>query len=272
MPLTVATFYKFVAIADGAALRSQLLAICREQTITGTILIAPEGINATVAGSVDTIDGLLAHLRSDARFRDLTVKYSRASAPPFQRLKVKFKQEIVTFGRPDANPAVATGTAVGPGAWNALLDDPETIVIDTRNAYEVAVGTFPGALDPQTSAFGQFPDFVHGHLDPGRHRKIAMFCTGGIRCEKASAYLLSQGFADVYQLDGGILKYLEDVPPGENRWQGECYVFDGRVALQHGLEEGSFAMRLACGHPVPKHSAGGAPADGEMPCPLCKTA
>jgi UPF0176 protein len=150
-----------------------------------------------------------------------------------------------------------------------LLDDPDTVLIDTRNAYEVAIGTFPGALNPQTTAFGQFPDFVRAHLDPKQHRKVAMFCTGGIRCEKASAYLLSQGFSDVYQLEGGILRYLEEVPTAENRWQGECYVFDGRVALQHGLDEGSFTMRLACGHPVPKSAAGATPADSDTPCPLC---
>ena len=269
MSFAVASFYKFVTIADGAALRTALLAVCHDHAITGTILIAPEGLNATVAGATKAIDALLTHLRGDGRFSDLTVKSSQALAAPFQRLKVKLKKEIVTFGKPEANPAEATGTMLGPAAWNALLDDPETVLIDTRNAYEVAIGTFPGALDPRTTAFGEFPDFVAAHLDPKRHRRIAMFCTGGIRCEKASAYLLSQGFADVYQLEGGILKYLEEVPASESRWQGECYVFDGRVAVRHGLEEGSFTMRPACGHPVPKQVSGATAVDSNAPCPLC---
>jgi UPF0176 protein len=269
MPLAVASFYKFVTISDGAALRTALIAVCRQQAITGTILLAPEGINATVAGASGAIGALLNHLRADVRFNDLTVKHAQALLPPFRRLKVKLKKEIVTFGKPEANPAETTGKSIGPAAWNTLLDDPGTVVIDTRNAYEVAVGSFPGALNPQTTAFGQFPDFVRDHLDPIKHRKIAMFCTGGIRCEKASAYLLSQGFSDVYQLEGGILKYLEEVSAIENRWQGECYVFDGRVALQHGLDEGSFTMRLACGHPIPKSAAGTTPTDSDTPCPLC---
>ncbi len=268
MPVTIASFYKFAGIADGAGVRDRLRAACRAQAITGTILIAPEGINGTIAGSACAIDTLVAQLRTDPRFADLAVKRSQATAPPFRRLKVKLKREIVTFGRPEANPAEKMGTLLGPAAWNALLDDPETVLIDTRNTYEVAIGTFPGAIDPQTTAFGEFPAFVQRTLDPKRHRRIAMFCTGGIRCEKASAFLLSQGFAGVYQLEGGILKYLEQVPAAENRWQGECYVFDGRVAVQHGLEEGSFAMRLACGHPVPK-STSAASLDGDTPCPLC---
>jgi UPF0176 protein len=274
MSLTVASFYKFVPIADGAVLRTEWLAACRAHAITGTILIAPEGINATVAGDGTAIEALLGQVRRDVRFSDLTAKLSQAQAPPFRRLKVKLKREIVTFGRSEASPSSRTGTPVTALAWNALLDDPATVLIDTRNAYETAVGTFPGALDPKTSAFGEFPDFVRAHLDPARHRKIAMFCTGGIRCEKASAYLLSQGFTEVYQLQGGILKYLEDVPPAESRWQGECYVFDGRVALQHGLAEGSYAMRRACGHPLLKGNtvkATGEPdaADTEPPCALC---
>ena len=269
MPISVASFYKFVVIADTMALRTALLAVCHEQAITGTILIAPEGINGTIAGTAMAVEALVAHVRAESRFADLTVKLSEATAPPFGRLKVKLKREIVTFGRPEANPAETTGTRVDPAAWNALLADPATVVIDTRNAYEVAIGTFPGALNPRTTAFGEFPDFVREHLDPKQHRKVAMFCTGGIRCEKASAYLLNQGFQEVYQLEGGILKYLEEVPASENRWQGECYVFDGRVALQHGLDEGSFTMRLACGHPVPKSTAGAASADGDTPCPLC---
>lgn len=269
MRLTVASFYKFVRIADGETLRGRLLGLGRSLDVCGTILIAREGINATLAGSSDAISVLLAHFRSDARFSDLTVKLSEASERPFGALKVKLKREIVTFGRAEADPAVRTGTPVSPKAWNALLDEPDTVVIDTRNAYEVAVGTFRGAIDPRTTAFGQFPDFVRAHLDPSRHRKIAMFCTGGIRCEKASAYLLSQGFAEVWQLEGGILEYLEQIPPAESRWHGECYVFDGRVAVGHGLQEGSFAMRLACGHPVPKDARLDATPAGETPCPLC---
>ena len=245
MTLTVAAFYKFAAIADREALRARLLSLGREQDIRGTILIASEGINGTVVAAPDAIDTLIGALRHDPRFVDLTVKLSRAEAPPFQRFKVRLKREIVTLGVNGVDPAARTGVPLDWRAWNALIRDPETILIDTRNAYEVAVGTFPGAIDPVTRAFGEFPHFVARALDPARHRKVAMFCTGGIRCEKASAYMLAQGFEQVFQLDGGILKYLETVPEAENQWQGECYVFDDRVALRHGIGR-RFVRDAAC--------------------------
>lgn len=250
MPVTVTAFYKFVAIADPAVLRQSLLDLAREEAIKGTILLAPEGINATVAGPDAGIRRLLAHLRADPRFADLTSKESYAEEPPFQRLKVKIKREIVTLRRPDADPSQRVGTYVKPEHWNALVADPNVVVVDTRNAYEVSIGTFERAVDPGTRAFSEFPDFVAASLDPAKHTRIAMFCTGGIRCEKASAYLLSQGFPEVYHLEGGILKYLETVPPEQSLWQGECFVFDERVALEHGVKPGSHVMCKACGAPV----------------------
>ena len=255
MTFSVSAFYKFVAIGDCAALRASLLDVCRVHGIKGTILLANEGINGTVAGTPEAIDCLETWLRSDARFAGLESKQSQAVAAPFQRLKIKIKREIVTFGVPEADPAVTAGTYVEAKDWNALIADPDVTLIDTRNAYEVKVGTFPGSLDPGTAAFNDFPHFVSQQLDPARHRKVAMFCTGGIRCEKASAYLRLQGFAQVYHLKGGILKYLETVPHHDSLWQGECFVFDERVALAHGLEAGAHRLCKVCGHPVLLHTA-----------------
>ena len=250
MAYTVAAFYKFVAIADGPSLRDQLDGACAQLGIIGTILIAPEGINATIAGTADAIDAVLAHLARDARFIGLDVKRSQSHIRPFQRLKLKLKPEIVTFGVPCANPAVRTGTTVDAADWNTLLADPDIVLIDTRNSYEASVGTFPGAIDPGTQSFGEFPAFAAKWLDPAKSKKIAMFCTGGIRCEKASAYLLGLGFENVYQLKGGILKYLEVVPREESLWRGECFVFDERVALGPGVKEGSFSLCPSCGAPI----------------------
>ena len=200
-----------------------------------------KGINGTLAGSADAIAALVEELRHGdlfgGRLDNLELKFSQASAMPFQRLKVRLKKEIVTLGDPATDPTRQVGVYVDPADWNALIAAPDTLVIDTRNAFEVAMGTFPGALDPGIESFGQFKDFAARHLDPAKHRKVAMFCTGGIRCEKASAYLLSRGFDEVYHLKGGILKYLEGVPEAESRWRGECFVFDDRVALGHGLHE-----------------------------------
>lgn len=250
MSFTVTAFYKFAAISDPPALRERLLDLARAEEIKGTILVAPEGINGTVAGPDAGIRNLLAHLRSDARFADLVSKESYDDAPPFRRLKVRLKREIVTLRRPEADPTKQVGTYVKPEDWNALIADPDVLVLDTRNTYEVAIGTFKDAVDPETRSFGEFPEFVAAHLDPGKHTRVAMFCTGGIRCEKASAYLLSQGFPEVYHLEGGILKYLETVPPEQSLWQGECFVFDRRVALEHGVKPGSHVMCWACGTPV----------------------
>lgn len=252
MSVTVTAFYKFVAIDDPQALRERIFGLAHAEDIKGTVLVAPEGINGTVAGPDPGIRRLFSHLRNDPRFADLVSKESYVEAPPFGRLKVRLKREIVTLRRPEANPAERVGTYVKPQDWNALLAEPDVVLIDTRNAYEIAIGTFEGAIDPATRTFGEFPDFVAANLDPKRDKRIAMFCTGGIRCEKASAYLLSQGFPEVYHLEGGILKYLETVPPEESLWQGECFVFDERVALAHGVKRGKHVLCRACGTPVPE--------------------
>jgi UPF0176 protein len=237
----VAAFYQFAALPDFRQLREPLRAICAELGLKGSVLLAHEGINGTLAGSDQAVAALVEELRQGAlfggRLDNLELKFSQSSAMPFRRLKTRLKKEIVTLGDTSADPTRQVGIYVEPADWNALIATPDTLVIDTRNAFEVAMGTFPGALDPGIRSFGQFREFAARHLDPARHRKVAMFCTGGIRCEKASAYLLSRGFAEVYHLKGGILKYLEGVPEAESRWRGECFVFDDRVALGHGLRQ-----------------------------------
>jgi UPF0176 protein len=241
MPHKVAAFYQFVALPDFRELREPLRAFCAGLGLKGSVLLAAEGINGTLAGSDEGIVALVAELRQGklfgGRLRNLELKYSRSEAMPFGRMKVRLKKEIVTLGDKAADPTRQVGIYVEPADWNALIASPDTLLIDTRNVFEVAMGTFDGALDPRIASFGQFRAFVAQKLDPARHRKIAMFCTGGIRCEKASALLLAQGFAEVYHLKGGILKYLEEVPEAESRWRGECFVFDERVALGHGLRE-----------------------------------
>jgi UPF0176 protein len=241
MPCKVAAFYQFAALPDFRELREPLRAICAELKLKGSVLLAEEGINGTLAGAPDAINDIIRQLREAApfggRFDNLELKFSHAAAMPFERLKIRLKKEIVTLGDTAIDPARKAGIYVAPADWNRLIAAPDTLVIDTRNAFEIAMGTFEGAVDPGIDSFGQFKDFVGRHLDPARHRKVAMFCTGGIRCEKASAYLLARGFAEVYHLKGGILGYLEGVPEAESRWRGECFVFDGRVALGHGLRE-----------------------------------
>jgi UPF0176 protein len=248
--VTVAAFYRFVAIADPAALQRDLREFCAVRGIKGTILVAPEGINATVSGAESDVAALIGMLRVDDGFSDLAVKFSKANGHPFQRLKVKVKREIVTFGVSRPQPSVLTAPAVEPEDWNALILQPGVLVIDTRNDYEFEVGTFTGARNPRTRSFSEFPDFVVRELAGDRQRTIAMFCKGGIRCEKASAHLLSEGFTSVYQLSGGILKYLERIPPAESLWRGECFVFDERVALEHGVRRGHYGLCGRCGHPV----------------------
>jgi UPF0176 protein len=241
MPYTVAAFYQFAALPDFRELRQPLRAICADLELKGSVLLAHEGINGTLAGDAGAIDALIVELRDGAlfggRLDNLELKFSRASAMPFARLKIRPKKEIVTLGDSTADPTKAVGIYVDAADWNDLIGAPDTLVIDTRNAFEVAMGSFAGAVDPGIKSFGQFKEFAARTLDPRQHKKIAMFCTGGIRCEKASAYLLSRGFAEVYHLKGGILNYLEAVPERESRWRGECFVFDERVALGHGLRE-----------------------------------
>jgi UPF0176 protein len=229
-------------------LREPLRALCAGLGLKGSILLAAEGINGTLAGSDDGIDALMAELQHGplfgGRLDHLELKFSRAEVMPFGRMKVRLKKEIVTLGTPKADPTRQVGVYVEPADWNALIASPDTLVIDTRNAFEVAIGTFEGAVDPDIASFGQFKNFVAERLDPAKHKRIAMFCTGGIRCEKASSLLLAEGFGEVYHLKGGILKYLEQVPEAESRWRGECFVFDERVALGHGLRERGLRERL----------------------------
>jgi UPF0176 protein len=241
MPFQVAAFYQFAALPDFRELREPLRTVCAELKLKGSVLLAHEGINGTLAGDAAAVAALVKELQRGGlfggRLGHLELKFSLSTAMPFRRLKIRLKKEIVTLGDSAADPTRQVGIYVEPADWNALIATPDTLVIDTRNAFEVAMGTFPGALDPGLDSFGQFREFAARHLDPAKHRKVAMFCTGGIRCEKASAYLLSRGFAEVYHLKGGILKYLEGVPEAESRWRGECFVFDDRVALGHGLRE-----------------------------------
>jgi UPF0176 protein len=240
MPLKVAAFYQFAALPDFRELREPLRTLAAGLGLKGSVLLAHEGINGTVAGSAPDIDAFVSELQQGdlfgGRLDNLELKFSGAAEMPFQRLKIRLKKEIVTLGS-TVDPSRQVGTYVEPSEWNELIASPDTLVIDTRNAFEVAMGTFEGAVDPGIRSFGQFKEFAAQQLDPTKHRKIAMFCTGGIRCEKASAYLLAHGFDEVYHLKGGILRYLEGVPEAESRWRGECFVFDERVALGHGLRE-----------------------------------
>jgi UPF0176 protein len=241
MDCRVAAFYQFAALLDFRELREPLRALCAALGLKGSVLLAHEGINGTLAGSDEAIAALVEALQHGTLFGGrldrLELKYSTARTMPFRRLKVRLKKEIVTLGEASVDPTRQVGAYVDAINWNALISDPDTLVLDTRNAFEVAMGTFEGAIDPKIRSFGEFKDFTARELDPATHRRIAMFCTGGIRCEKASAYLLARGFAEVFHLKGGILRYLEGVPENQSRWRGECFVFDERVALGHGLRE-----------------------------------
>ncbi len=238
MTVTISAFYKFVAIADAPALRDRLRDEMAARDMKGTILVAPEGINGTVSARPDAMASFLTMLRADPRFGDLATKDATAPAHPFKRLKVRLKREIITLGAPEADPTQRVGTYVAPADWNTLIADPDVLVVDTRNAYEVAEGTFARAVDPDLKSFGEWPAWVAGNLDPGRHTKIAMFCTGGIRCEKASAHLIAHGFGEVYHLEGGILRYLAEVPEAESLWRGACFVFDERGGVDHARLSG----------------------------------
>jgi UPF0176 protein len=248
--IVVAALYKFVALDDFHEIREPLLDACLRAGTKGTLLLAHEGINGTIAGSREAIDVVLAHLRSDPRLVNIDHKESYDDHMPFYRMKVKLKKEIVTMGITDIDPNEVVGTYVKPGDWNDLINDPEVLLVDTRNDYEYGIGTFKGALDPNTTTFREFPAWVRKELDPSRHKKVAMFCTGGIRCEKASAFMLREGFEHVYHLEGGILKYLEEVPREQSSWEGECFVFDNRVAVNHQLEKGQYDQCYGCRHPI----------------------
>ena len=267
--IRVAALYRFAAFDDPAAIRTALEARARALGIRGTLLVAGEGINGTIAGAPEAVDAMVATIRSLPGCAGLAPKYADAAAMPFHRLKVRLKREIVTLGVAGIDAARDAGTYVSPADWNALVDDPDTVVIDTRNGYEVAVGSFAGAIDPGTDAFRDFPAWVDAHRDELAGKRIAMFCTGGIRCEKATALMKAEGFDDVHHLDGGILRYLEEVPEGESRWRGECFVFDERVAVGHGLAPGSHVLCRGCRMPVsPEDRASPLYADG-VSCPRC---
>jgi UPF0176 protein len=272
MTYTVAALYKFAAFDDPAALRGPLLTAAQAAKIRGTILLAREGINGTIAGDAAGIAAVLDHIRALPGCDDLDVKYSTATAMPFQRLKVRVKKEIVTLGVPGIDPARDVGDYVAPGDWNAVITDPDTVVIDTRNDYEVAIGSFAGAVDPGTRSFGEFPDWFAAHRDELAGKRIAMFCTGGIRCEKSTAFVRAQGFDDVVHLKGGILAYLEQVEAQDSRWQGECFVFDERVSVGHGLAQGNHALCRACRMPVSPEEQQSAQFVEGLQCPHCADA
>ncbi len=264
-----AALYKFVSLPDYQALQKPILEHCLMHRIKGTLLLAKEGINGTIAGAPDDIHAILDYLRADPRLADLEHKASWADKHPFYRMKVKLKKEIVTMGVPEVDPNLVVGTYVKPEDWNAIISDPEVIVLDTRNDYEVHIGTFKGAVDPKTATFREFPNFVAQNLDKTKHKKVAMFCTGGIRCEKASSFMKQQGFEEVYHLQGGILKYLETVPKEQSLWQGECFVFDQRVAVKHGLEEGEHDQCYACRMPLTPEEMQSEQYEAGISCPYC---
>ena len=265
----VAALYHFTPLPRFEALQQPIQAACDDHGVKGTLLLAGEGINGTIAGCDAGIAAVLAFLRAIPEFADLEHKESRAAKMPFHRMKVRLKKEIVTMGVEGIDPLESVGTYVEPGDWNALISDPDTIVIDTRNDYETAIGTFRGALDPHTKTFRAFPDWVRNQTGLHNKPKIAMYCTGGIRCEKATAFMKAEGFEDVFHLKGGILKYLEEVPEEESLWDGACFVFDERVSVTHGLRQGDHTLCRACRHPLtPQEVADPAFEDG-VSCPYC---
>ncbi|TNE50704.1 MAG: rhodanese-related sulfurtransferase [Sphingomonadales bacterium] len=270
-PFTVAALYQFTPFEDPASLREPLLAKCEEVGIKGTLLLAHEGINGTIAGGENAIAQVLAHIRAMPGCGDLDVKFSHAAEMPFNRMKVRLKREIVTMGQPDIDPRQSVGRYVAPEDWNALISDPDTVVIDTRNDYEVATGTFKGAVDPHTQSFREFPDWFREHRDEllDGKKKVAMFCTGGIRCEKSTSFLRSEGIDEVYHLKGGILKYLERIPEDESLWDGECFVFDERVTVKHGLEQGNYGMCHACRRPISDEDQASPDYVPGISCPHC---
>lgn len=265
----VCALYRFVRLDDYRELRLPLLDLMQHHGVRGTLLLAPEGINGTLAGSRDGVDGVLAWLKSDPRLAGLSRHESLDDECPFYRAKVKLKREIVTLGMSGIDPRRMAGTYVEPEDWNELISDPDVTVIDTRNRYEVDIGTFSNAVNPGTDSFREFPEYVRRQLDPARHKKIAMFCTGGIRCEKSTAFLKEQGFDEVYHLKGGILKYLETIPPEESLWEGECFVFDNRVSVRHGLRKGEYDQCHACRMPITEAEKQSAKYEKGVSCPKC---
>ena len=250
MTYTIAALYLFIPVADPAELKQKFLQELSPLQLCGTLLVAPEGINGTLAGSELAIQELLICLNNNIGLSQKDVKFSYSEEKPFNRFKIRLKREIVTFNQPHVNPNLRVGTYIEPDQWNTLIEDPDVTVIDTRNKYETLIGTFKNAIDPKIDSFTEFSDYVRENLDPKKHKKIAMFCTGGIRCEKASSFMLAEGFESVFHLKGGILKYLEEIPEEKSRWQGDCYVFDRRMAVGHGLTMGHYSMCYCCGYPL----------------------
>jgi UPF0176 protein len=271
-PIRVTAFYQFTRLDDPAALRAPIENICRKAGVRGTILVAREGLNGTIAGPFEGVERVLAHLRALPGCAAMPVKDAAAGAMPFHRLKVRLKQEIVSMGEADIDPARHAGTYVAPADWNALIARPDTIVIDTRNDYEVSIGSFPGAIDPGTRSFREFPDWFRRNrnaLMADGVTKVAMFCTGGIRCEKATAFLKREGIEEVFHLEGGILNYLQKVPATQSRWNGECFVFDERVAVNHDLDRGTHDLCRACRMPVSPADRASARFEEGISCPRC---
>ena len=267
--LCVAALYQFTRFDDPALVQAGLRDICNVAETKGTLLIAREGINGTIAGTPDAVARVIGHIRALPGCAALEIKYSGAAAMPFYRMKVRLKREIVTMGQPDIDPLTGAGHYVEAAQWNALIDAPDVVVIDTRNEYEVEIGSFAGALDPKTSSFSDFPDWFRANRDVLEGKKVAMFCTGGIRCEKATAFLKAEGLDEIYHLKGGILKYLEDVPAADSRWSGECFVFDQRVAIGQGLAAGSYDLCHACRMPVSTGDKASADYVDGVSCPKC---
>lgn len=269
MTYLVSTFYKFVPLTHLEERKAHWLSLGAQYQVRGTILLAQEGLNATLSGTPEAVRTMVSQIQQDIEVGPLVVKESWSQDWPFGRFKIKLKPEIVTLGQPEVSPIYQVGIYVHPRKWNQLLEDTTITVIDTRNFYEVAIGTFKGAINPQTRSFRDFPVYVQEQLDPKKHPKIALFCTGGIRCEKATAFLLSRGFAEVYHLQGGILNYLAEVSPEESLWQGECFVFDQRVALQAGLAQGHHQLCQACGYPLAPSRSQSVPGPVATVCPHC---
>lgn len=269
MNWTVAALYRFVTLTDLPAVQAELQAIATENDICGTILIAPEGVNGTIAGQGEKMDRMIDALDRLTGIREGELKYSWSTGKPFLRMKVRIKKEIITMAAPEADPNIKVGTYVEAEDWNALIADPDITLIDTRNDYETKIGIFEGAIDPDIEKFTDFKDFVANNLDPKKNKKIAMFCTGGIRCEKASSYMMAHGFDEVYHLKGGILKYLETIPADESKWKGECFVFDRRVAVGHGLEEGNHDICYGCREPLTQEDLQSAVFEKGVSCPHC---
>ncbi|MCW8880483.1 MAG: rhodanese-related sulfurtransferase [Kangiellaceae bacterium] len=265
----VCALYKFVALPNFQAIRQPLFDFMNQELIRGTLLLAHEGINGTVSGSRESVDKLLNWLDKQEGLEGISYKESYTDESPFKRTKVKLKKEIVTMGVENIDPNKVVGTYVEPKDWNALIEDPEVVLVDTRNDYEIAVGTFKNAVDPETKTFREFPEYVKENLDPAKNKKVAMYCTGGIRCEKSTAYLKEQGFEEVYHLKGGILNYLEDVPKEESTWEGECFVFDDRVTVDHDLQPGSYDQCNACRLPITEEDKQSEYFEQGVSCPHC---